>query len=271
MAPKRLFEMVTASPYMGSTKKSNSGTSSTTVGNATKSSSGYKRGKYNKSSNKLANFVKAVIRGDAEKKEVLTSVSVTLNATQTSVQLINGCAQGTTGITRVGLEITHGYIEVSLGIINSVLATNLTGPYNGDWGFWALVLDRQPNGALPSFGAIFDDSVGGQPGNDFRITTTNQDRFKILKREEWSVGCGSATPTSSTTLSVTGAPPYHCKEYLDLSKLKGPDAKVNFSGSGSSIASIDSGSVYFVIAGCTSDADNTTPVVGQVKYRFSDV
>lgn len=241
---------------------------STTVGNATKGGS-YKRGKYNKSSNKLANFVKAVIRNDAEKKEALTGLTNTLTATQSAVTLVSGIAQGTTGITRVGLEVTHAYLEVTLTIYNQVTSVGAI-PIGGDAGFWALVLDRQPNGAAPTFAQIFDDSVGGQSGNDFRITTTNQDRFKILKREEWSIGCAGAL-SAGAGATYSGAAPYHCKEFIDMSKAKGFDSKANFSGSGSSIASIDSGAIFFCIAGSLCDADNNTVYVGQVKYRFTDL
>lgn len=248
-----------------------------TTGNASTIAKGGKRTRRSafgrRGGSKLVRLIKKVINSDAEKKEILTSLNTNANATATFVILVNGTAQGVAYNQRVGLEATHAYIEVSIGIINNPnFATNTTGPYGGDFGFWALVLDRQPNGAAPIYTDIFDNSAGtAAAGTDFRITTTNQDRFKIISRNEWAVGCATGNPSSGAVIAITGAPPYHVKEYIDLSKLGGKDQKSNFSGTGATIASIDSGALFFVWASSTSDADNNTTLYGQCKYRFTDV
>lgn len=243
-------------------------TSSMVQGNASTVSKGKKKFSSGKKSKKLANFIKAVVQGQAEKKEADTVVSFTMNATQSNVQLISGCSQGTTGSNHVGDEIKHMYVEVDLSISNSVVATNSTGPFAGDTGFWAIVLDRQPDGALAAFTDIFDANV--TPGTAFRVTTKNQERFKILSRNEWAVGCSGAT--LGGTAVITGAMPYHIKEFIDLSKLRGNDAEQHFNaGTTGAITAIDSNCLLFVIGGSTSDADNTTVMIGQTKYRFTDI
>lgn len=212
--------------------------------------------------------VKQIIHNEAEKKEVLTNASSTLGASASFLTLLNGMAQGLTGITRVGLEVTHGYIEVAIAIQS--VGTNTIVTPGGDCGFWAIVLDRQPNGVAAVFSDIFDTSNPQGAGLSLRITTTNQDRFKIISRNEWTVGGNN----QSAATAATGAHPYHVKEYIDLSKLglSNPlDQKANYSGTGATIASIDSGALYFVCAGCFSSANNQTTVNSQIKYRFTDV
>lgn len=243
----------------------------TVMGNAASVSKGKKSRKSGKGKNKkLANFIKAVVQGQAEKKEAFFTLASTLAATQTAVVLINGIAQGNTEITRIGDEVKHAYVEINLFISNLVTA-NTAGPFTGDCGFWAVVLDRQPNGALAAFGDMFDTSIAGSAGLDFRITTKNQNRFKIISRNEWCVGC-SQVDNAAQGLFVTGAQPYHIKEFIDLSKLQGEDKSVHFNvGTTNAITAIDTGALLFVVAATTSDADNITTVIGQSKYRFTDI
>lgn len=243
------------------------GNSSTVSKGAKKRFSPRSRGK------RIVRLIKKVIQGEAEKKEVLTSVSATATGTQSFITLLNGIAQGTTALTRVGDEVTHCYIEISIGITNFVDTNAVAAALiQGDYGFWAIVLDRQPNGATPAYTDIFDNSLGVGTGTDFRITTTYQDRFKILSRNEWSVGCAGID--NGTATFVSGAQPYHIKEYVDLSKLgiSNPlDQKANYSNTGATIASIDSGAIFFVWASTNTNADNNTTLKGQCKYRFSDI
>lgn len=243
------------------------------IGNAASVSKGnkkYSRGKYKKMT--FNEKVQRAIRSEAERKEILASVGVTLTATQSLVQLINGIGAGTSYNQRVGLEVTHCYVEIDLGIFNQTVVN--TSSNSGDFGFWAVVLDRQPNGATPAFGDIFDDSLAiGHQGTDFRITTTNQDRFKVVSRNEWAVGF-SGNITAGNYTQQTGASPYHVKEFIDLSKLwmtDSKDQKANYSGTASNVTAIDSGALWFVVASSQSTANVNTIVVGQFKYRFVDV
>lgn len=220
----------------------------------------------------MVSLVKKMIGRQAEKKEVLTSVNSTLTAAaQANVILLNGIAEGTDYTQRVGRSATHQYIEVNIGIYSTVIG-EATATQVGDFGFWALVYDRQPNGAQAAFTDMFDDSLGlGAVGTDFRITSTNQDRFKILCREEWSVGANNV----GAVASASGAVPYHIKKFVDLSKAKGQDARGKYSGTGGSITAIDEGSILFVcasaLANLSAGVGAETKVLGQCKYRFTDM
>lgn len=210
-------------------------------------------------------MVKKAIGRVAEAKEILQDLGNTFNATQTYVALLNGVAEGTDYTNRVGRSVNHKYVEVSIGIINSLANTATATVSSGDYGFWSIVYDRQPNGALAAFSDIFD----GANGLAHRVTSKNQDRFKIIAREEWAVG-GNFQPITAG-VGGSGAQPYHIRRFIDLSKLKGNDAKAKYQGTSAAITDIDEGALLFVAASSlTTAADNSVMVVN-IKYRFTDM
>lgn len=216
--------------------------------------------------NSFAAKVKKVLHQSAEHKEAVTNLNTDLNSTQTSVQVLNAIAEGTSPISRVGRAVTHSYCEVDIAITFQNISSNIDP--RGDFGFWAIVLDRQPNGALAAFGDIFD-TTNSVPGLAFRNTLNFQDRFKILCREEWVVGqMGIA---SAAALFSTGAQAYHMKKYIDMSNLEGNDATTNYLGSTANINTIDQGALLFVAASTVSTATNAAHIYGQAKWRFTDV
>lgn len=226
-----------------------------------------------------AGLVKKAIARMAEAKEITTTISENLYsasgsiATNTSVTLIDGVAEGTDEFQRIGKKVTHKQLEVSINIVQSGNQNTSTAnpPAVWDAGFWAIVLDRQPNLALPGFGTIFDVSSGSltyaDAGLAMRLTTGYQDRFVIVAREEWS-----------TTSPLGGGDPYHMKKFIDLAKiLKGRDKTVNFSGTDATIGSINYGALYFVVAqsnpnvsGGTSAGDGTF-VNANMKWNYTDM
>jgi len=264
--PKRLFEMVTGD----SSGYSQSKQSRSSVGNATSTgkSKVYRKSKGGSAKGGLAKYIKAVIQNTAEKKQALTGIAATLNNAQTVVTLVSGMSQGATGSNRVGDEINYVYFEVNIAAYNSVITTST--PPNGDCGFWSLILDRQPNGALAAFADIYDDSVGGISGLDFRTSLKNADRFLVLKTEEWSIGCGYLN-TAGTYSTLSGAEPYKCKSFVDMRK-KGNDAKESFNaGTTGAITAIDSNAVLFVWASTLTTTNNNTNLLAQVKCRYTDM
>lgn len=229
----------------------------------------FKRGQ-KRTGKSFAAKVKKIIRDDADHKEVTTNVFTALNSTQAVTQLVNGVAEGVTNLTRIGKVITGMYIEVDLGIYNYESGTATAANSAGDFGFWAIVYDRQTNSGLATFANIFDQSNSGIAGVTFRKTTTFQDRFHIVAREEWQVGQASGGATTPTV--VTGAQPYHIKRFIDLSKImKGQDQKTDFNGTDATVSSIDKGNFIFCCAGTLCSATSITQVVGQVKYRYTDL
>lgn len=217
---------------------------------------------------KLAGLVKRMISSKAEAKEVLTSLTSTLNATQSNVILISGVAEGTDYNQRVGRSVSHKYIQIRV-IINQQPQSAAANTF-GDAGFWSIVLDRQPNGALSSFTNIYDTSAGAAvPGLAFRNTALYQDRFIVLAREEWSTGSTVTGNVGST--GGSGAAPYVCERFVDLTKKIGRDGQQKFNGTDATISSINEGALLFVVASSNSTANVPISVIGNAKYRFTDM
>lgn len=190
-----------------------------------------------------------------ESKEVITAAATVLyggtTANGVTVALLNGIAEGLDYNNRIGRKIRAKYVDCSISVE--------TGN-NGDYGFWAIVLDRQPTGSVPAFTDIFD-TAGTDVGLAPKNTNIYQDRFLLLAREEFAIGIN------------TQCPPYHVKRYVSMSKLQGRDATCNFSSSAATIAAINNGAVYIVAAaGDNSSAALTgTTFKFTTKYRFTDV
>lgn len=208
-------------------------------------------------------MVRRAIGSACEAKEVLNQFNFTFNATTNITQALNLIAEGNDYNARIGRSITHKYLEISLGIINQPTTTNVTG--TGDYGRWAIVLDRQPNGALATFNVIFDSATG--LGN--RITSINQDRFKIIASEEFSVA--TVFSPGAAGVGASGAAPYHIRRYVDLSKLKGQDARTKFQGSTANITDVDEGVLLFCMGTTLSTATLNTLLNANIKYRFTDM
>lgn len=211
-------------------------------------------------------MVAKVLANRAEAKEVVTNISATLTnetaATQV-VKAINLVAEGNDYNTRVGRKITHKYCEINIVVYNVGGAGVLSV---GDAGFWSVVLDLQPNGALPLFADIYESTILNNAGTAFKNTRLYQDRFRVLAHEDWTVEC-----CQTTTVSL-GASPYRIKRYIDMSKLTGKDATGNFNGTGATIGDFNSGALLFIFASSLSGTGvSTTNLVAQSKYRFTDV
>ena len=171
--------------------------------------------------------------------------------TASTVSLINAIITGTDTNNRIGRKLTHRSCNMKVLISQSANCTN------GDTGFWAVVLDRQPNGALAAFSDIFDTTPGSTLGLAEKNVKLYQDRFKILAMETWIVG------------PVGQGDPYRKDRWIDLSKLKGPDATANYNGTGGTIADLNNGALLFVSAQNASSSPQVT-VAYNANYRYTD-
>jgi len=117
-------------------------------------------------------FLKSVV--NAERKTLNTASTGTIlasGATGNTV-LVNGISQGDDFFNRDGRSIKVTGLWVQGKVVLNAAATHDTVKV-------ALVLDKQPNGALASFGTIYDLSVNNG-GLAPRLTNTNR-RFKVLR------------------------------------------------------------------------------------------
>ena len=175
-------------------------------------------------------------------------------ATSQSIVLMNSVGQGADTNTRIGRKIRHMSCQIKV-CISSLTASTLS-----DSGFWSLILDRQPNGALAAFTDIFD-TTAGLSGLAPRTILTSQERFRVLATEQWRIGA-----------SGQGAEPYIYNRYIDMSKLKGQDAIATFSSGAAGIAAFNSGALLLVYGQNALNVIGTaTQVNSSVVYKFTDV
>jgi len=154
-----------------------------------------------------------------------------------SVTLLNGVAEGTDNINRVGRHILTRTIRVR-GLIqqntNSVAAETLCRTL--------IVYDAQPNGALPSIATILDaaNSVANYNVDYF-------ERYKILSDHQIMMGLVITTATQTFA------------EYPNVTEV---DFKVNntfdtkYIGTSAAIGSVESGAIYLVTIGNNAPGNN---------------
>ena len=102
-----------------------------------------------------------------------------------NVRLLNGIQKGDSLSQRTGDEIEMHSVHLEL-FASAFTSTQYVLTPGADGGFWALVLDTQSNGTIAQFSTIFDTSSSAA-GLAFKI---NSPRFRIIAREEWTVGAG---------------------------------------------------------------------------------
>lgn len=210
----------------------------------------------------IRQIVKKTLTSVAEKKEADNSVSGFQlfnagglpNTTGSLMFLCNSVAEGTDWNQRVGLSIRHSYIQLAVSIVNTA---------GQDWGYYCIVYDRQPQGSLPVGSDIFDNA--NTPYNNLgyacRNTHLYPDRFQVIMHQDFRIGANNG-----------GSEPWFMKHYVDLSKQKGRDAESRYSSTGSTIANINEGALYFFVgSGCNNNAGGASTVNVFTRYRFTDV
>lgn len=208
-------------------------------------------------SSAAAQFVKKVVDADSEKKEVDTYLSQTDLITN-GVLLLNGVAEGDTELTRDGKLVKSKKIQYRVACAARPTTTVV------NHGFWAIILDRQPNGADPTVTGVYDTTtvtdVTLAPRNN-----ANLERYKVLKRENFDLGIYSG---SDAVMSWDGQ--------LDLSFMlrDEKDQVTRYSGTGATIASLRTNSIYFIYAvsgqSRFGEATNYANITAGFKYQFVD-
>lgn len=188
-------------------------------------------------------------RGRNELKVIDTNTALTPFAATGALQLINGVATGTDYTDRVGRKI----IMRSLYMRIFIYPTITTNSQNGTTSRCLVVYDTQPNNAPPAVADILQVNTYDAPMN-----LSNRDRFKVLYNHY------VFTPAFVyAAASLTNGDPiprmFKCYKKINLPTI--------FSGTGSTIGSIQTGSVYVLLQ---SNNDLTTSADGWFRIRFED-
>lgn len=166
-----------------------------------------------------------------------------------AVTLINGIATGTDFNARIGRKIIMKslymrgwYRNVDLTCSDSAIRI-------------VVVYDAQTNGAAPAYTDVFTTSDPLA-----HINLNNRDRFKVLYDKSTTLGGISTTATQ--TFSTAGSHG-QIKKYLKLNH------EVIFSGTGATVGSIASGSIYVLTLGTAAPNDGGYVTIS-TRIRFVD-
>lgn len=187
-----------------------------------------------------------------EWKFVDTSIANTNVSTTPQVTLLNGLAPGTNGSQRIGRKVRFHTIELKLFSVSDATTTYNIVRY-------ALVLDKQANGAAPAFTDIYDAATPTALRN-----ISNKERFSVL----WDSGLiklvGNLTGTISTQqLSEASAQVHEAYKKWSWS------TQYN-AGTAGTVADIATNAVYFVAIGSQVSGTGDSVVSGQIRLRYTD-
>lgn len=143
------------------------------------------------------------------------------------VQLLNGIAQGVGRDQRTGNKIVLRQMYYNFSMQQDLTSLGTT-TNNVNYMNVALVWDKQPNGAAPTYPMIFNTN-GGVPADPFALPNVDyNDRFTILAQDKLMV-CSSGP--NATEIKTRFIP-------LRL--------ETKYSGTNANIASIITGALYLV-------------------------
>lgn len=191
----------------------------------------------------LKKAVEQILRKTTELKEIGKAFSQNPTSAGGAIAYINDAISTGADITdRVGRHIVSKQIQVNY----EVYVTGQTF----DSGFIALVYDRQPNGAFPSFGDVFNLGSFGT-ALAFKNTAANGDRFKVVKMEKWAVG-------SPGPVNQYGRLFYKIPEALADTEYEDQTASPPSSG------------MWMVLVGANHNAGTSTWADYTIKYQYTD-
>lgn len=157
------------------------------------------------------------------------------------IQLLNVIPNGTSGSSRIGKKVALKYIQ-----FRGIMAPGTT-MNNACSGAFLLVYDVRPGGTLPAITDILNAVTPFAMNND-----SNNGRFKILHREDFTLAGDAASPTSTT--------------YVNMARFKKIPKKVEYGNAGTgTIGDITLGGLYAVFVG---DQAGTAGATAYMTFRL---
>lgn len=188
-------------------------------------------------------------RGRREVKTIDTDTAITAIPLAGALQLLNGVAQGTDYTDRVGRKII---LKSLFFRVNFFPSTTVNAP-QGTVVRLLIVYDCQTNAAAPTVTDILQVGTYDAPMN-----LNNRDRFKVLF-DKFIMMC--ATSYTAGALA-TGDP---CPKML--SKYKKMYMEQIFGGTGNTVGSINTGSIYALLI---PSLQNAVQADSYFRVRFED-
>lgn len=192
--------------------------------------------------------VEKILRRKTELKEVTNYYTGTLATAGAVLGAINIPSEGSDYNNRIGRHIMGKqiqadiYASVAAGAANALSADNV---------MFALIYDRDPENAVPSFGTIFDTSGSITAGLAFKNTFTDSDRFRIVWIEQ-------------AAINSNGPSSFHKRHFFSIPEFM---SKSEFSNTTTAIQS----GAYYVALACTTVGGTAVSYQVNLKYQFTDM
>ena len=185
-----------------------------------------------------------------EKKTIDIDIgSYNMGTSLNIVTLLNGVAQGTDFTNRIGRTI----VIHSVFIRGQILPTDASTLFNP--ARILFVYDMQTNGATPAATDILKQDAGlGQ------LNLNNRSRFKVFYDRTFPIG----QITNTATQTYAAGP-----NYAVFKKYKKCNFLTVFSGTGATVASIQSGAIWMVTCG-NGTAAECALLQASIRVRFLD-
>lgn len=195
-----------------------------------------------------------------ERKYNDTTFSATNVSTTGSIGLVFQATQGVGANERVGNKVLLKSVQLTGRFYtenSGDVAVSINTPTQ--MCRFILLVDKQPNGALPALGDILEASGSVESP----IKMANRDRFVVLK-DKWVVLGPNNTTASANVISYGG-------EQIKLVKwFKKVRIPVTYGGSTNGIASINSNALLAVVMGSQAAGENDALFNGYLRVRYQD-
>lgn len=229
-----------------------------------KSPKGFKRFKKQKKTAFMSTA--AIARKGHEVKTVDTNLQTTTPTNTLAAVLLNGCTEGTDAVNRIGRRINMKSVRIRMLFAQTRTIAAAVQP---TFVRYALVYDRQPNGAAPAWADVFQtiNASGTTESNALsHPNPTNFDRFIVMRE-----GMRSYVPTTTSANEPTqeaGNKQEAVENWFVLLK----DLEANYiAGAGAgTIADFRSGSLYMLFLSNVTAANQFMDCIWSARVRFRD-
>jgi len=185
-----------------------------------------------------------------ELKYISTTTTIQDMTTTPVITLLNGCAPGSDATNRIGRRILVRSVQLS-GYAAPSTAT-VVAPCR-----WAIVVDRQANGATFTFGDCWDSAIA-----DTLRNPTNLQRFQIIHDTGVFGVIGSTQPSPAIAATSASLHPFHLYKKLNI--------PVQFNaGVTGTVADITTNAIYLVTWGSQAGL-NGADFTSRIRIRFAD-
>lgn len=199
-----------------------------------------------------------------EKKFINWTIGhVDITTTGTMLSLVQP-AQGTTAQQRLGNKIVVKslYLRMMYGHTDAFVGSGAAAANPGTIIRTMILIDKQPNGALPGLGDILDTSGGGAPAL-IPLNLAYRDRFIVLMDKNFHLGPYITTGAPFAGMNGVAPATGIYKKYKKLS------VPVHFKGNAGSIADVASNS--FILLNISATGSAPAPAVyAELRLRFVD-